>query len=97
MRKSTFKLRYLLYSKILFILGVVFLILSGCRTKKANVKENLSQKSTDTLSIFDVNDTIKCIAIYGVIQTVYKPIETNKLEPEDENPEFQERDDAVKF
>lgn len=92
------KLRYLLYNNILFILGIVFLVISGCRSKKANIKENVSLKNADTInSVFNVNDTIKCIAIYGVVKTVYKVLDIDSTRLEDEYPEFQEREDAVKF
>ncbi|MDD3875122.1 MAG: hypothetical protein PHT69_00715 [Bacteroidales bacterium] len=81
-----------LYSKFLLFLGIVFLILSGCRAKKGSIKED-----TDTLnSVFDMNNTNKCVAIYGVVQTVYRHLEIDSAQLEIEYQEFQERDDAVK-
>ncbi len=61
-----------------FLLGIIFLFLSGCKTKFVEPKDvNNSDKAKDKKSSMTIDTTsINIIqAEYGVIINVYKPIE----------------------
>lgn len=96
MNKVTNKLgilRTYYYKIFLFILGVIFIFISGCRLKKTN---------TDTSAVINSTDTLKSvsfpviIAEYGVIAVPYNVVRQDSdllTEPETEQEELYEKRD----
>lgn len=84
MNNSMSKLKYLLYTQILFVFCLAFLILTACRTN--NVASNASKDKP----ILSKSDSLRLKR---------KEASENEflMELKNENFEFQERDDSVKY
>lgn len=83
------------YYKILsYLLSIGFIIISGCKTKNVETSETEKYNNKPNNSLFDTASVNKCVAIYGVLQIIYAPIEKddyNSPENEPNEPLFDEK------